>query len=206
MFSAVLPAAHDFSPEGLNQRNRKETKAFCNIQPWHLRKAGVHPRDESNRSMGAQDKRERVSRGRQYKVVRKGKKWTNDKRIMTNFHTSLKSQMRKEEIRRSKWEKKKSEAPFETIKEEGVWTSNLIYKRQGWTCASLQHLIRNGAGWLYPRRSSETKKKNGGQQTSRNRVGLLALCSEIWAWQQTSSDWNTSKTCTREEDCWKASY
>lgn len=74
VFSAALPAAHDFSPEGLNQRNRKETKAFCNIQPWHLRKAGVHPWEESNRSMGAQDKRERVSRGRQYKVVRKGKK------------------------------------------------------------------------------------------------------------------------------------
>lgn len=81
-----------------------------------------------------------------------------------------------------KWEKKKSEAPFETIKEEGSWTSNLTYKRQGWTWAGLQHLIRNGAGWLYPRRSSEAKKKNGGH-ILRNRVGLPALGSEISTWQ-----------------------
>lgn len=181
-FPAALPTAHNFSQEGLNRRNRKETKTFCSIWPRHLRKAGVHPQDEINRNVGARDKRERASRGRQYKVGRKGKKWKNYKRIMTNFHLSLKSQMRKEEIRISKWEKK-SEAPFETIEEEGVWTSNLIYERQGWTWAGLQHLIRNGAGWLYPRRSSEAKNKTEGQHTPRNRVGLLTLCSEIGAWQ-----------------------
>lgn len=74
MFSAALPSAHNFSPEGLNQRNRKKTKTFCNIRPQHLRKAGVHPQDKINRNMGARDKRESASRGRQYKVGRKGKK------------------------------------------------------------------------------------------------------------------------------------
>lgn len=47
----------------------------------------------------------------------------------------------------------------------------------------LQHLIRNGAGWLYPRRSSEAKNKNEEQRIPRNCVGLLALHSEIGAWQ-----------------------
>lgn len=180
VLATALPTAHNFSPERLNWRNRKKTKAFCNIWPQHLRKVCVHAQDEINISMGGRDKRERASRGRHYKVGRKEKKWKNYKRIMTNFHLSLKSQMRKEEIRIFKWEKK-SEAPFETIEEEGVWTSNLIYEREGWTWAGLQHLIRNGADWLYPRRSSEAKTSNEGQHIPRNCVGLLALCSEIGA-------------------------
>lgn len=49
VFSAALPSAYDFNPEGvqvpMHQRNRKEPKAFYNILPWHPRKkAFIHRR------------------------------------------------------------------------------------------------------------------------------------------------------------------
>jgi len=64
-------------------------------------KRGIQPQQEIERSMGARDKREGATRGRQQKVGRRGKISINDRRIITSFHRSLKPQVRKEEIRRS---------------------------------------------------------------------------------------------------------
>lgn len=78
----------------VHQRNRKKLKAFCNILPWHLRKTGIHPQKETNRSMGARDKREGAARAKQQKAGR-ARMCINDKLIVTSLHTNLKSQMRK---------------------------------------------------------------------------------------------------------------
>lgn len=80
----------------MHQRNRKEPKAFYNILPWHPRKKGIHPQEKIKRSMGARDKREGATRGRQQNVGRRGKISVSERWIITSFHTSLKSQMRKE--------------------------------------------------------------------------------------------------------------
>lgn len=51
--------------------------------------------------MGSRDKREGATRGRQQKVGKRGEISIRDRWIITSFHTSLKSQMRKEENRSS---------------------------------------------------------------------------------------------------------
>lgn len=151
VFSVAFPAAYRCNPEGLDvpmrQRNRKELKAFYSILTWHLtKKAFIHRRRSVE--VWGQGTKEGGTRGKQQNIGRRGKnqhKWQMDR------NTQAWSQKLK----------KKLQDPFETIKDGGAWTSNLMYERQGWTCAGLWHLIGNGAAWLYPRRSSEAKKEDG---------------------------------------------